>query len=45
MQQIVSGVFKTHNLAEAAVRALGEAGILLEDVSIVTQNVQPTEQV
>ena len=45
MQQIVSGVFKTHDLAETAVRALGEAGIILKDVSIVTQNVQTTEQV
>lgn len=45
MQQIVSGVFKTHDLAEAAVRALGEAGVPLKDVSIVTQNIQTTEQV
>lgn len=45
MQQIVSGVFKTHDLAETAVRALGEVGIMLKDVSIVTQNVQTTEQV
>ncbi len=45
MQQIVSGDFRTHDLAETAVRALGEAGVFLKDVSIVAQNLQTTEQV
>ena len=45
MDQIVSGDFKTHDLAETAIRALGEAGIVLKDVSIVAQNLQTTEQV
>lgn len=45
MDQIVTGDFKTHDLAESAIRALGEAGIVLKDVSIVAQNLQTTEQV
>ncbi len=45
MEQIVSGDFGSHEGAEAAVRALGEAGIALRSVSIVTQNLQTTEQV
>jgi|GEM_PF-2397806 len=45
MEQIVSGDFNSHARAEAAVRALGEAGIALSSVSIVTQNLQSTEQV
>ena len=45
MEQIVSGDFGSHARAEAAVRALGEAGIALSSISIVTQNLQSTEQV
>lgn len=45
MEQIVSGSFKNHQLAESAVQALGKAGFPLKNVSILAQNLQTTEQV
>jgi uncharacterized membrane protein len=45
MEQIISGHFDTHELAEKAVRALGAANMPLKNVSIIAQNLQTTEQV
>jgi hypothetical protein len=45
MEQMIGGYFDTHELAEKAVRALGEAGTPLTNVSIIAQNLQTTEQV
>lgn len=45
MENIISGHFSTHESAEGAVRALGESGVPMKNVSIVAQNLQTTEQV
>ena len=45
MEQIISAHFSSHGSAESAVRALGEAGVPMQNVSIVAQNLQTTEQV
>jgi hypothetical protein len=45
MEQIITGHFNNHEPAEAAVRALGDAGFPYSNISIVTQNTQSTEQV
>jgi uncharacterized membrane protein len=45
MEHLIQGYFTTHELAESAVRAIGEAGMPLKNISIVAQNLQATEQV
>ena len=45
MENIISGHFSTHESAESAVRALGEAGAPIKQISIVAQNLQTTEAV
>ncbi len=45
MEQVITGHFNSHQRAEATVRALGEAGFPYPSISIVTQNMQSTEQV
>jgi hypothetical protein len=45
MEQMITGHFNSHELAEATVRALGETGFPYPNISIVTQNMQSTEQV
>ena len=44
-KQIVSGVFATHDSAELAVKAMIEAGVAANHVSIITKNLESTEQV
>ena len=45
VQQIASGVFDTHPKAEIAVRALVDAGVSVNHISIITKNLETTEQV
>jgi hypothetical protein len=44
MEQMITGHFNNHERAEAAVRALGDAGFPYSNISIVAQNRQSGEQ-
>jgi outer membrane lipoprotein SlyB len=45
IMEIVSSTFATHEAAESAVRAIGETGTPLKNISIVAQNLQTTERI